>query len=153
MKKLFVLFGAMLIGFHSLPNNPVKIDEQLLQNFSVQFPHAQKIVWQESEDAYTVSFVEDGIRLRVVYLRNGALTHFLRYYLEENLPLDVRLSVKKKFPGKSIYGVVEENLTSHIQNKTSTVYYIKLEDDCSWTTVRVQRNKKMKIVGKLNKDT
>lgn len=152
MKKLFVLFSAMLIGFSSFSHNPVKIDEQLLQDFSVQFPHAQKVVWQESEDAYIVSFIEDGIRLRVVYLRNGALTHFLRYYLEENLPLDVRLAVKKKYPGKSIYGVVEENISSNIQNKTSTIYYVKLEDETSWITVRVQRNKKLKIVEKLIKD-
>lgn len=152
MKKLFVLFSAMLIGFYAFANRPVKIDEQLLQNFSVQFPHAQKVVWQESDDAFIVSFIEDGIRLRVVYLRNGALTHFLRYYLEENLPLDIRLAVKNKFPGKSIYGVVEENITSNIQNKTSTVYYVKLEDDTSWTTVKVQRNKKLKIIERLIKD-
>ena len=80
MKKFFVLLVSVFIFLTASSNNPVKIDEQLLQSFAAQFPNAQKVVWQELEEAYTVSFVEDEIRVRVVYLRNGALTHFLRYY-------------------------------------------------------------------------
>ena len=69
-EKIICFFSAMLIGSVLFRAQPVKIDEQLF-GLSVQFPHAQKVVWQESKMLYIVSFVEDGIRVRVVYLRNG----------------------------------------------------------------------------------
>ena len=153
MKKLFVLFSALLIIVNSFGNTPIKIDDQILQTFAVQFPHAQKVVWQESNESYIVSFVEDGIRVRIVYLRNGSITHFLRYYLEENLPLDIRLDVKKKFPGKDIYGIVEENLVSNIENRSKTAYFIKLQDENSWLTIKAERHRKPRVVEKLNKAT
>ena len=152
MKKLLIVFASLLIAVSSYAHNPIHIDEQVLRSFELQFPNAQKVNWQESADAYLVSFVEDGIRVRIVYLRNGALTHFLRYYFEENLPLDLRLNLKSKYPGKTIYGVTEENLVSNIQNQSRTVYYVKLEDASSWFTVKVQKNRKMKVIEKLNKE-
>ena len=79
MKKLFVLFSSLLIMFNSFADDPVKIDEHTLESFATQFPHAQKIVWQESDESYIVTFIEDGIRVRIVYLRNGSINHFLRY--------------------------------------------------------------------------
>ena len=152
MKKLFVLLSSVLIAISSYSHNPIHIDENVLRAFEVQFPNAQKVNWQESEEAYLVSFVEDGIRVRIVYLRNGALTHFLRYYFEENLPLDLRLRLKNKYPGKTIYGVTEENIVSNIQNQSKTIYYIKLEDANSWFTIKVQKNRKMRLIEKLNKE-
>lgn len=151
MKKLFFLISSILITFHSFASDPIHIDEQLLRSFAVQFPHAQKVAWQEMDDAYVVSFIENGIRLRIVYMRNGSLTHFLRYYLEENLPLDIRLKIKAKYPDKEIYGVIEENLISNIQKNSKTVFYIKLQDDSSWITIKAERNKKLKPIEKLNK--
>ena len=153
MKKLFVLFSSLLIMFNSFADDPVKIDEQILQSFATQFPHAQKIVWQESDESYIVTFIEDGIRVRIVYLRNGSVNHFLRYYLEENMPLDIRLNIKQKFPGKSIYGIIEENIVSNVENRSKTFYYVKLEDETSWLTIKAERHKKLKVIEKLNKTT
>lgn len=98
-----------------------------------------------------MSFVEDRIRVRIVYLRSGAVTHFLRYYLEETLPLDIRLTIKNKFPGKDIHGIVEENIFSHIENRTRTTYHVKLEDETSWVTVKVDKNRKLKVTERLIK--
>ena len=151
MKKLFILTSSLLIAFHALSFKPPKIDEHLLQTFAVQFPHAQQVVWQELEDSYVVTFIEDRIRMRIVYLRTGDITHYLRYYLEETLPLDIRLALKTKFPGKNIFGITEENIISNVENRTKTVYYIKLEDESSWTTVKAQRHRKLKVIERLVK--
>lgn len=152
MKKLFVLFSSLLIVFNSFAYDPVKIDEQLLQTFAVQFPNAQDVAWQELNDSYVVSFIEGDIRLKIVYFKNGDIVHLLRYYMEKNLPLDIRLDLKKKYPGKKIYGVTEENIVSNHENKSKTVYFIKLEDEGSWFTIKAQRHKKFKTIEKLNKD-
>lgn len=151
MKRLFVLLSSLLFTLNSFADHPVKIDDHLLKTFAVQFPHAQKVVWTELSEAYIVSFIEDGIRLKVAYLRNGEITHFLRYYLEENMPLDIRLNLKKKYPGKEIYGVVEENIISNTENRSRTVYYVTLEDDTSWVRVKAERHKKFKLIEKLVK--
>lgn len=151
MKRLFVVLSSLLFVVHSFATDAVKIDDHLLKKFAVQFPHAQKVVWNELDEAYVVSFVEDGIRLKVVYLRNGEATHLLRYYLEENLPLDIRLNIKKKYPGKEIYGIVEENFVSNIENRSRTVYYVTLEGDSSWVKIKAERHRKFKIVEKMSK--
>lgn len=152
MKKLFVLFSSFVIVLNSFAYNPIKIDEQLLQTFAVQFPNAHDIAWQELDDSYVVSFVEDDIRLRIVYFKNGDIIHLLRYYQEENLPLDIRLNLKKKYPGKKIFGVTEEIIISNHENRSKTVYFIKLEDEGSWFTIKAERHKKFKTIEKLDKD-
>ncbi len=151
MKRLFVVLASLLFTLNSFAKDPVKIDDQLLKTFALQFPHAQKVVWKELDEAYIVSFIEDGIRLKVAYLRTGEITHFLRYYLEENMPLDIRLDIKKKYPGKEIYGITEENITSTSENRSRTVYYITLEDDTSWVTIKAERRKKFKLIDRLVK--
>lgn len=151
MKRLLVLVSAFLFTFTSLGKSLVKVDDQLLKTFATQFPNAKEVVWKELDEAYVVSFIEDGIRLRATYLRNGHVAQFLRYYLEENLPLDIRLKLKKKYRGMEIYGIVEENLISNIENRSSTVYYVTLEDDTSWVKIKAERHKKFRIIEKLVK--
>jgi len=152
MKKLFILFSSILIIANSFAYGANDIDEKFLQSFSSNFPNAQKVIWQELDNAYVVSFIEDEIRMRIIYLKNGVLTHFLRYYQEENLPLETRMNIKKKYPDKKIYGVIEEITISHLGNHAKTVYHVKLEDANNWFTIRIVKNKKFKLVEILNKD-
>jgi hypothetical protein len=152
MKKLFVLIGSVLIMISSFAYAPANIDEQLLRSFAFNFPKAQRVVWHELDDAYVVSFIEDDIRVRITYLKDGAVTHIIRYYLEQNLPLDIRLNIKKQFPDKKIFGIIEENLISNLENRNKIIYHVKLEDERSWYTVKVQKNRKLKLGEKLNKE-
>ena len=151
MKKLFVLFSSILILTSSFAYRPPSVDEQLLRSFAINFPNAQKVIWQELQEAYIVSFIEDGIRIRITYLRNGNVTHLIRYYQEENLPLDIRFTIKQKFPKKTIFGVIEENLISNIQNLSKIIYHVTLEDESSWTKIKVEKHKRPKVVDKFNK--
>jgi hypothetical protein len=152
MKKLFILIGSVLMMISSFAYAPANIDEQLLRSFAFNFPNAQKVVWQEHDEAYVVSFTEDDIRMRITYLRNGEVTHILRYYYEQNLPLTIRLNIKKQFPDKKIFGVIEENLISNVENRSKIVYHVKLEDERNWYTIKIQKNKRVKLTEKLNKD-
>jgi len=152
MKKLAVFFSLLLILISSFGYKPGNIDEQILRSFATNFPKAQKVTWQELQETYVVSFVEEDIRMRIIYLRNGKMSNFIRYYSEENLPLEIRLNIKKKFQDKRIHGVTEENIISGIDDHTKTVYHIKLEDSTSWLTIKADKNGKLKVIEKLNKD-
>src|SRR5437870_8817260 len=102
MKKLFVLLFTLLVVASSFANSPRNIDEKLLSILSTSFPHAERVSWQELSNTYVVSFIENGIRSRIVYQKDGQIVNVIRYYFEENLPVDVSMAAKRSFPGSSI---------------------------------------------------
>ena len=151
MKKYLILFYALLIGFSAFAFRPVEIDEKLVQTFKTAFPDAQMVVWGESEDSYTVSFVDHGIRVKAVYKKDGSSTEFTRYYEADNLPFYVQYRVKKRYPTKRIYGVIELLTLSSPGNHLAVEYYIKLEDEKHWMTLKMDSDKNLLVVEKYKK--
>jgi len=157
MKKLFILTCTLLFGIGSFAYNPRNIDEKLVQAFSVSFPRAEKVSWQELTQAYVVSFVDNGIRSRITYQKkDGVILSYIRYYFEETLPVNIRLGIKREFPGKKIWGVVEISTQPDPEDQTpeqglQTVYYVKLESAKTWTTVKLDTNGNTDIVERYRK--
>src|SRR6266540_5020986 len=102
MKKLFILFSALLISFSLLARDP-GIDEKLIHLFNTSFPKAEQVHWFELPKAYVVSFIEDGLRSRIVYLKDGKLMEFTRYYFESKLPFLIQSKIKKVYPDKKVF--------------------------------------------------
>jgi len=157
MKKLFILTSTLLFALGSFAYSPRNIDEKLVHAFSTSFPHAEKVNWQELTEAYVVSFVDNGIRSRITYhKKDGAILSYIRYYFEETLPLNIRLNVKREFPGKKIWGVVEVSLLPDTDDQRpgeglQTFYYVKLEGTNTWTTVKIDTNGNSDIVERYRK--
>lgn len=151
MKKLLFTLVTLLIVTGSFANVFTDVDEDLRRSFNSSFPNAQKVTWEELDHAYVVAFVENGVRTRIMYLRDGTIVHFLRYYGEQQLPFHVRLSIKYKFPDKTIYGVVEEYTLINPEQLPSTTFHVKLEDATSWTTVKLERNGSWKVTENFQK--
>lgn len=152
MKKLFILFSALLISASLLArtNDPGEIDDNLIKTFSTSFPKAEKVNWYELPKAWVVNFVGDGIRSRVVYLKDGTVTEFTRYYFESNLPFLVRNSIKKHYRNKTIFGVVE--VSKILENGESSIeYFVKLEDAKSWMTVKLDTEGNLTVEEKYKK--
>lgn len=105
------------------------VSEKLLQEFRESFPHAERINWQELNNEYIVSFVEQGILNRITYKKNGDFIHSFRNYGEHDLPYYLVNSLKKKYPGQKIFGVTEITTVSDI------AYFVKLEGPKYWITV------------------
>ena len=151
MKKLFIILSAMLMSFSLIARDPGGIDEKLLHSFSTNFPTAEQVHWYEMPKAYVVNFVVGGIRSRVIYLKNGKVSEFTRYYLEGNLPFLVRSKVKEAYPDKSIFGVIEVTTVSDGGNNSTVVYYVKLESDKNWLTVKSDTEGNLSVVEKYRK--
>lgn len=137
MKKLIILFSAMLLSFSLIARDPGpgEIDDNLIKTFNTSFPKAERVHWYELPKAWVVNFVTDGVRSRIVYLKDGKITEFTRYYFESNLPFVVRSKVKNAHPNKNIFGVVEVSIIP--ETGTSRIeYFVKLEDEKSWMTVK-----------------
>ena len=133
MKKLFILFSALLLSFSLLARDP---EDKLIRTFNTSFPKAEHVQWYELPKAWVVNFVADGIRSRVVYLKDGKATEFTRYYFESNLPFLIHSRVKDAYPDKKIFGVVEVSIMTENSNTSRTEYFVKLEDEKSWMTIK-----------------
>ncbi|HEX6427996.1 MAG TPA: hypothetical protein VF008_09940 [Niastella sp.] len=152
MKKLIILFSAVLLSFSLIARDPGPgtIDDNLIKTFNTSFPKAERVNWYELPKAWVVNFVTDGVRSRIVYLKDGRLTEFTRYYFESNLPFMIRSKIKNAYPNKSIFGVVEVSVIS--ENGNSRIeYFVKLEDEKSWVTVKSDNEGNLNVTEKYRK--
>ena len=149
MKRLLVVFYSLLIGLGSFANDPVKIDEKLVQSFNNNFPNATEVSWFEAPKFIIVNFTEKGIRSKITYQKDGTISQFTRSYTEQNLPYNIQFKIKRKYPEKKIFGVTE--FLSGDEGHSTTEYYIKLEDDKNWITVKSDADGGLTVVEKYRK--
>ena len=108
----------MITAFAATPNDKV------LKVFNATFTSPQEVTWYDHEDYYDVSFVQGGIRSTVKYDKEGNFMSSIRYYAEQNLPINIVCQLKKKFADKKVFGVTE------MTNSEEVNYYVKLEEGC-----------------------
>jgi hypothetical protein len=148
MKKLLALIAVVGLGFQSFAFDPV--NEKLLESFKTSFPHAEQVKWQELPASFVVTFMEETIRARAYYDKDGELVQLIRYYKDTQLPFAVLHAIQKQFSGKTIFGVVEVTSTDS-KKAIETVYHVKLEDGRNWTTVRIDISGHAVITQKIRK--
>ena len=152
MKSVSIIFAALLLSFSLIARDPGPggIDDKLIKTFTTSFPKAERVNWYEMPKAWVVNFVADGIRSRIVYMKDGKITEFTRYYFEQNLPFLIHSRVKEAYPNKNIFGVVEVSIM--LENGNSRVeYFVKLEDEKSWMTVKSDNEGNLTVEEKYKK--
>ena len=143
MKKNIILSICLAIGLGTLAN--VTVNDKVLKNFKETFPRAEQVKWEEFSDNYVVNFVDMGIRERISYDKEGNFLNATRYYTEQNLPLNILCKIRKKYPNQKVFGVTE------VDTDASVEYYIKLEDDANWTTVKSDGGGNLQVIEKYKK--
>lgn len=151
MKKLTIVFTALLISAVALAFDPGGIDEKLIRSFNTSFPKAEQVNWYELPKTYVVNFVENGIRGRIEYPKGLGMTRYTRYYTEQFLPFVVQSSIRKMHPNKSVYGVIEVSIVSETTESAKVEYYVKLQDARYWTTVKADMDGTLKTVERIKK--
>jgi hypothetical protein len=141
---VFAADGSTITG-NLIVNEKTTINEKLLKSFKQTFPNAQEVKWLEQQDKYTVNFKENGILNKIDYDKDGNFLSSIRYYSEKNLPVNILVKLQKKYPGKKIFGVTEMNADSNLD------YYIKLEDEKSWMTIKSDSDANLQVTEKYNK--
>jgi len=130
MKKL--IFGlTMLLGSATIfATTTPDVNEKVLKAFQETFKNPQDVNWHEYATYYEVEFKQDEIKTQVRYDADGNITGTTRYYFEKQLPPHIISNLKKKFPQRSVYGVTE------IYTENDLQYYITMEDEKNWYTVK-----------------
>jgi hypothetical protein len=125
-----------------------EVSERAKKALVKDFPSAESINWTENknQDVFTAYFRMYDVRTVANFDRDGQLISVLRYYGEDRLPLTVLSLLKTKYAGKTIAGVTEFSKDGN----EDVAYYVKLEDDAHWYTVRVIGSD-MEQTEKLNK--
>lgn len=121
------------------------INEKLLQTFKQTFPDAEQVKWVEQTDKYIVNFKQNAILTKIEYDKDGNFLSSIRYYTERNLPVSILCRLQKKFADKKVFGVTE------MTTETSVEYYIKLEDETTWYTVKSNTDGNLQVVEKYKK--
>ena len=154
IKKYLLITGLLLslsagvfaaTGTNPGNSNNITVSDKLLQTFKQTFPDAEQVKWLEQEDKYTVNFKEKGIITKIEYDKEGNFMSSLRYYTEKNLPVNILCRLQKKYADKKVFGVTE------MATETAVEYYIKLEDDNNWITVKSTVDGNMQVVEKYKK--
>ncbi len=144
-KSLFVTACLLSLSAGVFANENFTISDKLLQAFKQTFPDAQQVKWSEQEDKYMVNFKQGEVLTKIEYDRDGNFVSSLRYYSEKNLPVSILCRLQKKYGDKKIFGVTEMTTESAVE------YYIKLEDETSWITVRSNADGNMQVIEKYKK--
>lgn len=148
MKKLVILLAAFVVSFQTFAYDP--INEKLIRSFKSSFPNAAQVNWHEVQNAFIVSFVDQNIRARAYYDKEGALMQVIRYYHEQTLPFNILHTIKQQFGGKKIFGIVEVTAPNADKN-LETEYFVKLEDARHWITVKVNSHGNASVTQRLRK--
>ncbi len=70
------------------------------------------------------------VRSWISYDEEGNILRSRRYYFEDMLPLLIKAKIDKRYSDKKIYGITE------LASDAEVAYYIILEDDKNWLTVK-----------------
>ena len=143
MKKLLVPVACLILitmnSFAVMPN------EKVLRSFEETFIGPKEVKWYEHADYCEVSFIQQGMRTTVKYDLNGNFISSLRYCKEQQLPANVLSKLKKKYEGKRVFGVTE------ITSNEGIIFYIKIEDDKNWFTIKATGSGQMELYEKYRK--
>jgi hypothetical protein len=132
MKKVIaIVFTALITAGSAFAFDPFDPTEKVLKAFNETFSTAQEVRWEEFPTYFAVSFVSGGIRAKVNYDKDGNMMSSIRYYNPQLLPLFILNKMNKEYPKKKMFGVTEVTVNSAIN------YYIKLQDNTHWYTIKV----------------
>jgi hypothetical protein len=145
MKKYFVSLCCFALCCISIAGYCSDVNEKVLKTFKATFPNAQNVTWQTIAERYTAQFRQNGIQTIVNYDYEGNLLSATRYYGEDNLPINLIVTLNAKYPAKKIFGVTEVSTNDTID------YFIKLQDQTTWMTVKADAEGNTEVIEKFNK--
>ena len=144
MKKL-VIFLGLFAALGATASAPPEVNEKVLKAFKETFVKATEVVWHEMANSYEAHFKQSEVVTRATYDTDGNLLRTTRYYSEEDLPIHILSKLKKKYPGKSIFGVTE------ITNDEEVTYHITLQDEKNWYQVKSDSGGSLELSKKFKK--
>ncbi len=144
MKKILLAVMVMFTA-HAFAAAEPEVNKKTVAAFEFTFNDAKEVTWYAEEAYDQVYFKLNNIKTQIKYDKEGNLLSCFRMYTEENLPLLIRLELKKQHAGKVVKSVAE------LTTDKVTEYHMTLEDDKHWYTVKADVYGDLSTLKKLKK--
>ncbi|HEU5167342.1 MAG TPA: hypothetical protein VFU29_17480 [Chitinophagaceae bacterium] len=144
MKKLIIL-TCLFATLSVAASSPPEVTEKVLKAFNEIFMNATDVVWHETQNYYEASFKQSEIISRAIYDADGNLLRTTRYYSEENLPINILTKIRKRYAGKSVFGVTELTTADEVS------YHITLQDETTWYIIKADNLGNLELSKKYKK--
>lgn len=118
----------------SSPKSLIKKSNSLFnaeRNFRQSYPNVTGGRWNSIADGYIAKFQEKAVKYEVAYDKKGRWQHTILIYNEDQLPSQLRRTVKSVYVDFTIVKVVEVTIGRR------HTYFIKMEDSNTFLTVQV----------------
>ena len=120
------------IKFAEAADKLASINKKMAKNFTKSYSNAKDISITTGDQNITyVSCFVDGIRNRIAYDKKGHWHSTLRFYSENELPVEVRHLVKSNYYDFNISGVTEVNFMG------KRAHVLTLEGKTEWKKLKV----------------
>ena len=107
------------------------VNSKVLKSFRKLFGEKPDAKWSKSDNDFVASFKENKMTTYVYFSNNGTINYTVKHYFEDQLPENVRHTVRSNFYDYSITNV------SEIHKDNVAWFFVKVQDKASIKTIRV----------------
>ena len=120
-------------------------NSKAIKDFKARFQKVDNATWYSDQDGFTSYFVKNGYGNRAFYNKKGQWQFSLILYAEDQLPVDLRASVKSKYFDLAI------TLIEEVHSIDGMVYIVHLEDKSNIKILRLSNDAEMEILQEISK--
>ena len=120
-------------------------NSKAVRDFQTRFQKVENAQWFSDQNGFMSYFITNGYGNRVFYDRKGHWQFSLMLYTEDQLPVDLRASVKAMYFNLAI------TLIEEVQTNNGMVYIVHLEDKSNIKILRLSSDAEMEILQELTK--
>ncbi len=120
-------------------------NSKAIKDFQIRFQKVDNAMWFSDQNGFMSYFIKSGYGNKVFYDRKGHWQFSLILYGEDQLPVDLRASVKARYFDMDI------TLIEEVQTNDGMVYIVHLEDKSNIKILRLSKDAEMEILQEMTK--
>jgi hypothetical protein len=120
-------------------------NSKAIRDFQTRFQKVDNAMWFSDQNGFMSYFIKNGYGNRVFYDKKGHWQFSLILYAEDQLPVDLRASVKARYFDLAI------TLIEEVQTNDGMVYIVHLEDKSNIKILRLSNDAEMEILQEMTK--
>ena len=120
-------------------------NSKAIRDFQTRFQKVDNAMWFSDQNGFMSYFIKNGYGNRVFYDRKGHWQFSLILYAEDQLPVDLRASVKARYFDLAI------TLIEEVHTNDGMVYIVHLEDKSNIKILRLSNDAEMEILQEMTK--
>jgi hypothetical protein len=120
-------------------------NSKAIRDFKARFQQVDNASWFSDQNGFMSYFIKNGYGNRVFYDKKGHWQYSLILYTEDQLPGDLRASVKSKYYDLAI------TLIEEVQTNDGMVYIVHLEDKSNIKILRLSNDSEMEILQEMTR--